>query len=64
MKKCDICFTIKTESVSEYDVIKLADNLWPSPFHEDVDPGWYSGDDGEICGPCMLELTRKSNGIT
>lgn len=23
--------------------------------------GWYSGDDGEICGPCMDNLLGRSN---
>lgn len=24
--------------------------------------GWYSGDDGEICGDCMSALMRRGNG--
>lgn len=23
--------------------------------------GWYSGDDGEICGDCMTDLMRKQS---
>lgn len=23
--------------------------------------GWYSGDDGELCGECMSDLIRKAN---
>lgn len=23
--------------------------------------GWYSGDDGEFCGPCMAALIRRAN---
>lgn len=26
-----------------------------------ADPGWYSGDDGELCGPCMVALFQKAN---
>ncbi len=65
MKKCDFCFTVKPEDAKVYNPIVLIDNLWPSPNHEDADPGWFSSEnEGEMCGPCMLALTRKSNGIT
>ncbi|RZT59334.1 hypothetical protein EV140_1939 [Microcella alkaliphila] len=24
--------------------------------------GWYSGSDGELCGPCLSALMRMANG--
>lgn len=61
---CDMCGKEKPASSHEYDPFVLIQMLDQRPSSNDLDPGWYSGNDGEICGPCMLALTRKSNGIS
>jgi len=51
--KCDMCKRERT----------LADSYDYSPLQAIMGEalGWYSADDGEICGGCMTELIRKSN---
>jgi len=51
--KCSMCGRERT----------LADSHDYNPLQAIMgDPlGWYSADDGEICGGCMTELIRKSN---
>jgi len=51
---CQICKKERPKNPKQYDPINLMAGL---------DPGWYSAYDGEMCGPCMLEIYRKANQL-
>jgi len=51
---CDICKKEKPDDVEPYNAVELLKG-W--------NPGWYSGDDGEICGDDMLALYKKANRL-
>lgn len=51
---CDMCGRGKLPNEPEYNPIDLMTGRTT---------GWYSGDDGEICGSCMVKLYRKANNI-
>ena len=53
MSTCIECGKTRTDE-TDYDPFAL--------FRGSDNPGWYSGDDGEICGPCMGGIFRKANG--
>lgn len=60
--ECEVCGEQKPEGASEYNplallVVNPVDNLGGN------NPGWYSGDDGELCGDCMLTIFRRANKI-
>ena len=50
---CQVCGKTRTDE-PDYNPLALVLGA--------TDPGWYSGDDGEICGPCMSALFREANG--
>lgn len=39
----------------------MDDDYSPMQVLFGAQPGWYSGDDGELCGGCMSDLIRKAN---
>jgi len=53
--KCQVCGKVRTHEL-DYSPFLLIRGA--------VDPGWWSTpEDGEICGPCMLEAFKKGNGL-
>ena len=49
--KCDMCGRErKLSDVNDYNPIQV---ITGSPL------GWYSGDDGEICGDCMTNMLAR-----
>lgn len=46
---CDSCGTTRHPSEQDYSPIQVVTGQ---------DLGWYSGDDGEICGSCMTQVIR------
>ena len=55
---CDVCHRQRDpfahrEDINDYTPIQLVTG---APL------GWYSGDDGEICGSCLLDMIVRANG--
>lgn len=50
--KCEKCERERTEEDGDYNFLQAVFN---TPF------GWYSGDDGEFCGPCLRDLMTLGN---
>lgn len=47
---CDMCARERHEHDFDYGPLQVIAG---------TDLGWYSGDDGELCGDCMTNLMRK-----
>lgn len=54
MTNCTQCGRERTADDLDYTPMKLIMGL--------ADAGWYSGDDGEICGQDMVKIFREANG--
>ena len=50
--ECDQCFRVKNESDDDYNPMQI---FLGQPI------GWYSGDDGELCGDCMTAIMRRQS---
>lgn len=55
--KCDSCGRERKPDEPSYSPLTLFTGQGLT------DPGWYSGDDGELCGDCMGRMFRKANGL-
>lgn len=53
-----MCGKERTDEI-DYNPLQL---IAPSQLEGDV-IGWYSGEDGEICGPDMLKMFKRANGL-
>ena len=51
--KCERCERVRQEDDEDYHFMQAIQGL---PF------GWYSGDDGEFCGPCLRFYMGVGNG--
>lgn len=51
--KCHDCGTERTPKDVDYTPVQAI-------FGQQL--GWYSGDDGEFCGPCITAIMRTANG--
>ena len=51
--KCAECARVRAVTDEDYSPLQVVTG---QPL------GWYSGDDGEICGYCMSALIRRVNG--
>jgi hypothetical protein len=49
---CDECGRERKSDEPDYNPIQLLTGQAP---------GWYSGDDGELCGECMTTLFARAN---
>lgn len=49
---CENCQRTRTETDPDYNPIQIIANL---------DLGWYSGTDAELCGECMTTLMNGAN---
>lgn len=53
--RCQVCHKVRTTE-TDYSPFLLIRGV--------ADPGWWSTpEDGEICGPCMVESFRKANRL-
>ena len=50
---CELCFVERKDGERDYNPFRA--------IQGDPNPGWYSGDDGEMCGPCVMALMHKAN---
>lgn len=53
MKTCDICGRERTDQDPDYEPLQL--------LTLGTRIGWYSGDDGEICGADMQIMFQRAN---
>lgn len=55
MAVCEKCRRVRMPGEREYDSLQIFSG---GPY------GWYSGDDGEVCGRCLARMIEDAKGRT